>query len=50
MSRWRKFGNWATLRALVLPVTWAPMGWNVVPAPEYTVSYIALSTHPDIFL
>jgi hypothetical protein len=26
-----------------------PEGWNVVTAPEYTLSYTALSTLPVIF-
>lgn len=49
MSRWEKFGNWATLRAPVLPVTWAPVGWNVVTAGQYNLTANVMSTLADIF-
>lgn len=50
MSRWEKFGNRATLRAPVLPVTWALVGRNVVTAGQYNLTAHAVSTLADIFL
>lgn len=50
MSRWEEFGNRVTLRAPVLPVTWAPVGWNVVTAGQYSLTVHAVSTLEDIFL